>query len=74
MGSPQNKMIDKEDSVIIELKCNTCDNVSCPIVQRDSELWHKYGGCSRRVDEDTAIKYFHYEKEIFPFIKQYQNI
>lgn len=62
-----------EDSVIIELKCRDCDNADCPIVTQSSELWHKYGGCSRRISEDISIEYFHYMNEIEPFIQQYEN-
>lgn len=52
----------------ITLRCQTCDNIDCPIAR----LYVPYDsleGCTREVTEDLAAQYTHAIEEVLPFAK-----
>ena len=52
----------------VTLRCQTCDNIDCPIAR----LYVPYDsleGCTREVTEDLAAQYTHAIEEVLPFAK-----
>lgn len=52
----------------VTLRCQTCDNIDCPIAR----LYVPYDsleGCTREVSEDLAAQYTHAIEEVLPFAK-----
>lgn len=61
-------MILEEDKIPLRLYCFNCDNCKCEISKycECSSLDSKVG-CTRKVAEIDAEKYYHYMKEVIPF-------
>lgn len=62
---------------IIKLQCNQCENDSC-CYSKKYIAENSLEGCTRKVDEDMEIEYFHLINEVAPFMymktsKEYQN-
>lgn len=56
--------------MIITLKCNECENFNCEICPIGSWIDpDSLKGCTRNVEEDICIQFFHLQQEISPFLK-----
>lgn len=54
------------------LRCEGCDNPDCSI----GRLFIPEGsleGCTRSVTDDQAMMLSHYENEVLPFVKMYED-
>lgn len=56
----------------ITLRCATCDNIDCKLgryfIPENSKE-----GCTRKVSEQQAALFQHYQEEVLPFIGMYKN-
>ena len=62
---------------IIKLQCGTCENSTC-CYSKKYIPYDSLEGCTRKVDEDLEIEYYHMINEVAPFMymkttKEYQN-
>ena len=50
----------------VRLSCKDCDFIECGIKLNKTIIRGKEG-CTKKVPEETAIKFYHYTKEVIPF-------
>lgn len=62
----------KEEEVFVTLNCHDCDKIKCGIAKKLVPFESKEG-CTRRVSEETAAKYYHYMEEVIPFWHNYDE-
>ena len=55
--------------MILKLYCHDCDSVDCEKCPIGTYTTGKY--CYREVSEEDYIKYFHYMKEVLPFMHKF---
>lgn len=53
----------------LSLRCDECENTNCEV--RPCSIGRNVG-CSRLVTEEQSIKYYHYMKEVLPFLKGFK--
>ena len=68
-NNPLNLTQEKED-VFVKLSCKDCDFIECGIKLNGTIIRGKEG-CTKRVSEEDAAKFYHYTEEIIPFWKTY---
>ena len=56
-----------EEHKILRLYCKECDNTNCKINSLQYSSIESKSGCSRKVDIESADKFFHYTHEVLPF-------
>ena len=61
-------LIQEEEWTFITLNCHDFDFVECGIAKKLVPFESKEG-CTRKVSEDIAAKFYHYIEEILPFWK-----
>lgn len=66
-----------DDETFISLRCIDCENTTCRAAKRYVPI-DSLEGCTRKVSEDDAAKYYHLLEEVAPFLyiktsKEYQS-
>lgn len=56
-----------DDETFISLRCIDCENTNCRISKRYVPI-DSLEGCTRKVSEDEAAKYYHLLEEVAPFL------
>ena len=69
--NPLNLIQEKED-VFLKLSCKDCDFIECGIKLNHTIIRGKEG-CTKKVSEETAAKFYHYMKEVIPFWKLHDD-
>lgn len=64
--NPLNLSLEEKENVFITLNCLDCDFAECYIHPRGRTIIGKEG-CTRKVEEDIAAKFYHYIEEVIPF-------
>lgn len=62
-----------DDYTYITFRCAECDNEDCDICPLGTYISSILRGCTRKVTEEEAARYHHYETEVLPFIHTYKN-
>lgn len=64
-NNPLNLIQEKED-VFVTLNCQNCDFIECGIKLNKTIIRGKEG-CTKRVSEEDASRFYHYMEEEMPF-------
>ena len=59
---------DEQEWVYLKLSCKDCDFSECGI-KLNGRIIKGKEGCTKKVSEDTAIRFYHYMEEVIPFWK-----
>ena len=65
-SNPLNIIQEQEENIFIRLNCKDCEFIECNIHPCGRTI-RKKEGCTRKVSEDTAAKFYHYIEEVVPF-------
>ena len=69
--NPLNLTQEKEN-IYVTLSCKDCDFIECGIKLNKTPIRGKEG-CTKKVSEETAAKFYHYMEEVVPFWKLYEG-
>ena len=57
---------DTPQETYVKLSCKDCDFIECGIKLRNTIIRGKEG-CTKKVSEEDAVKFYHYMEEVMPF-------
>ena len=58
------------DETFVTLQCRDCELDNCAFCKNGTYLYGKEG-CTRKVSEETAARFQHFNQEVLPFWKTY---
>ena len=59
-----------EEKVFISLQCRDCEQDQCVFCPNGTYLYNKEG-CTRKVTDEVAARFNHFNEEVLPFWKTY---
>lgn len=57
---------DESSETFVKLNCMNCDFIECGIKLKGTIIRGKEG-CTKKVSEEDAVKFYHYTEEVIPF-------